>query len=153
MRYTYSLTDLTYTCAPVEYHEWYERQPKGGDFHTYVEWLKQDGYTVRETDHYANGIEVLSICIEDWCGSWEHPSYWADWNGTRVTFGGGAWTGIPDMPTPDGTVNETQVWAWVEQHLKKEADGQDDTSNTQDISASGAQGTAVTSGPADQHLL
>jgi hypothetical protein len=92
------------------------------------------------------------ICIEDFSGNSDQGGFWADWDGQRVWFGG-TWQGVPDMPTPDGTVNEDQVTQWVDQHSQKEATGRDDTSDTQDIPAGGVQGTAVPDGCADQHLL
>ena len=57
--------------------------------------------------------EMTSVCIEDFCGrcSGLPTSYWADWDGTAVGFGG-EWQDIPDMPTDiEPTPNEVNQWA------------------------------------------
>jgi hypothetical protein len=153
MRYTYSLNDLYFRKPEMSFEAWLEQNPhlEKGDFDPrnlydgYAQEHEHQGFVIGG-DHIRGLLIADPICIEDMCGRYSDgcpAQYWADWYGWKVVFGGD-WMEVPDMPTPDGTVCEPQVRAWVDRHLEKEANGRDDTSNTQDISASGAQGTAVT---------
>jgi hypothetical protein len=58
------------------------------------------------------------VCIVDFNG-YSQPghfpvSFWADWDGSKVVFGGD-WQEIPDMPT-DKEPTEDEVHAWVKEH-------------------------------------
>jgi hypothetical protein len=154
MRYTYSLSDLSFRKPELSFEDWLAKNPhlQKGDpnprtlYDGYAWEHEQQGFVVGG-DH-INGLLIADpICIEDVCGTYKdgHPAqYWADWYGKKVVFGGD-WINAPDMPTPDGTVTEEQVRGWIIKYVE-EADGPDDTSNTQDIPASGARGTADTDG-------
>lgn len=41
-------------------------------------------------------------------------SFWAEWNGRTVVFGGD-WQGVPDMPA-DVEPDSKSVWAWAGKH-------------------------------------
>lgn len=74
--------------------------------------------TLKHTSNAPKVGRTVDVCIVDFCG-YSYPghwptSFWADWDGSEVIFGGD-WDHIPNMPT-DTEPTEQEVDAWVAKH-------------------------------------
>jgi hypothetical protein len=55
------------------------------------------------------------VCIVDWNAGGRFPtSFWADWDGEKVVFGGD-WRDVPDMPAKREPTQK-RVYAWAHKH-------------------------------------
>lgn len=55
------------------------------------------------------------VCIVDWNTGGSFPtSFWADWDGKKVVFGGD-WRDVPDMPAKREPTQK-RVYAWAHKH-------------------------------------
>lgn len=58
----------------------------------------------------------MSICIEDFCGNYMQPGFWADYNpDTGITEFGGDWRNVPDMHTSMAP-KDTDCHEWAKAH-------------------------------------
>lgn len=113
-------SDFWWGSPEESFPAWLERHPEMRDANierqvkvqAYIAWQNECGNAVYQIG--GNAFRVAEHILIG--GSTETPNWcWADWYGTHAEFQGD-WSHIPDMPTPDWSISEDQVFAWVEHH-------------------------------------